>query len=328
MKKKIAVIMGGDSHERVISFKSAGVVHKHLNKDKYEPYLVHIDKTQWALVDGDNRYPVDKNDFSVEYNGTKLKFDGVFNAIHGTPGEDGKLQGYFDLLGVPYTSAGVLASALTFNKGICNQFLRKVDGVNIAPSMIIHKGFEVPAKEVLERVGLPCFVKPNNGGSSFGVSKVTKEEELAPAIAKALEHDTQVLVERFVKGTEVTCGILPIKGQLTPLPLTEIVTKSQSGFFDFSAKYEGMSEEITPARVSDELKQKVQQTTLLVYKAVGLKGLARIDFIIENDTPYLIEVNTTPGLSEESLVPQQAREHGLSLSELFDAMLEEELKGR
>lgn len=320
--------MGGDSHERVISLKSGAVVHKHLSGDKYEPYLVHIDKTKWALVDGDDTYPVDKNDFTVDYKGSKLKFDAVFNAIHGTPGEDGKLQGYFDLLGIAYTSAGVLASALTFNKGICNQFLRKVDGVNIAPSMIIHKGFEVPTSEVLSRVGLPCFVKPNNGGSSFGVSRVGTEEELAPAIAKALEHDTQVLVEKFVKGTEVTCGILSINGQLTALPLTEIVTKSQSGFFDFSAKYEGLSEEITPARVSAELTKQVQETTQLVYKAVGLKGLARIDFIIEGDTPYLIEVNTTPGLSEESIVPQQAREYGLSLAELFDAMLEEALKGR
>ncbi len=326
MKKKIAVITGGDSHERVISFKSAKVVHKYLDKEKYEPYLVHIDKSQWALVDGETNYLIDKNDFSVDYNGDKIKFDAVFNAIHGTPGEDGKLQGYFDLLGVPYTSAGVLASALTFNKGICNQFLRKVEGVNVAPSMVIHKGFELPLSEVLDKVGLPCFVKPNNGGSSFGVSKVTSESELAPAITKALEHDTHVLVERFVKGTEVTCGVLYINGKLTTLPLTEIVTKSQSGFFDFSAKYEGMSDEITPARISDELTQKVQETTKLIYKTIGLKSLARIDFIIENDIPYVIEANTTPGLSEESIVPQQAREYGLSLPELFDAMLQEELK--
>lgn len=326
MKKKIAVVMGGDSHERVISLKSAAVVHKYLDKEKYESYLVQIDKAGWELVVGDEIYPIDKNDFSADYDGDKLKFDCVFNAIHGTPGEDGKLQGYFDLLGIPYTSAGVLGSALTFNKSICNQFLRRYDEVNIAPSAVINKGVTYSVDDILQRVGLPCFVKPNNGGSSFGVSRVIFPRELEPAIAKALEHDTQVLVEKFVEGTEVTCGIFIRNGEVVVLPLTEIVSKSTTGFFDFSAKYEGMSDEITPARVSTALSEKVQATTKFVYQILELKGLARVDFIIENNKPYMIEVNTTPGLSEESLVPQQAREMGISLSELFDTLVQEALK--
>lgn len=326
MKKKIAVVMGGDSHESVISLKSAAVVHKHLDKDKYEPYLVHIDKNRWELVDGDETYPIDKNDFSVDYKGDTLKFDCVFNAIHGTPGEDGKLQGYFDLLNIPYTSAGVLGSSLTFNKAICNQFLRPYSEVNVAPNALVNTGIDYSIQDIVDNVGLPCFVKPNNGGSSFGVSRVTAAEELEPAIAKALEHDTQVIIEKFVKGTEVTCGIFTRNGEIVMLPLTEIVSKSSTGFFDFSAKYEGLSEEITPARVSNELAEKVKATTEFVYKVIGLKGLARIDFIVEDDIPYLIEVNTTPGLSEESIVPQQAREVGISLSELFDTLVQEALK--
>ena len=318
--------MGGDSSESVISLKSADVVQKYLDKEKYNAYKVLVNKTKWAVVEGDNEFPIDKNDFSATLNGQKIKFDAVFNAIHGTPGEDGKLQGYFDLIGVPYSSSGVLASALTFSKGTCNAVIKVWGLANTAKSVVVRKGEKVNEQQLISKLGLPCFVKPNNGGSSFGASKVKEAAQLIPALAKAFEHDPEAIVEEFLPGTEVTCGVFRANGKVTVLPITEIVPKNE--FFDFEAKYKGASEEITPARISKELTEEIQRITGTVFEKLGLKGMSRIDFIIKDNVPYLVEVNTTPGLSEQSIVPQQARSVGISLTELFGMMVEESLAGK
>jgi len=324
MKKNIAIVMGGDSSESVISFKSAGVVHKYLDKEKYNAYKVLINKQKWAVMEEDNEFPIDKNDFSSIINGQKIKFDAVFNAIHGTPGEDGKLQGYFELLDIPCSSSGVLGSSLTFSKGTCNAVIKAWGLANTAKSVVIRKGETVNDAEIISTLGLPCFIKPNNGGSSFGASKVKSAEELKPALDNAFEHDPEAIVEEFLPGTEVTCGVFRHAEKTTVLPITEIVPKKE--FFDFEAKYKGFSEEITPARISKELTDEVQRITGTVFEKLGLKGMARIDFIIKENVPYLVEVNTTPGLSEESIVPQQARVVGISLTELFGMMIENSFK--
>ncbi len=323
MKKNIAIIMGGDSSESVISLKSADVVQKYLDKEKYIAYKVLISKQKWAVVDGDNEFALDKNDFSSIVNGKKIKFDVVFNAIHGTPGEDGKLQGYFDLLGIPYSSSGVLGSALTFSKGTCNAVIKAWGLANTAKSVVVRKGESVDEAAIISELGLPCFVKPNNGGSSFGASKVKETEQLKSALAKAFEHDPEAIVEEFLPGTEVTCGVFRYAGKTTVLPITEIVPKNE--FFDFEAKYKGASEEVTPARISEELTDEIQRITGTVFDKLGLKGMSRIDFIIKENVPYLVEVNTTPGLSEQSIVPQQARSVGITLTDLFGMMIEESL---
>ncbi len=324
MKKNIAIIMGGDSSESVISLKSAAVVQKYLDKEKYAPYQVLITKQKWAVVEGENEFSIDKNDFSSTINGQKIKFDAVFNAIHGTPGEDGKLQGYFELLGIPYSSSGVLGSALTFSKGTSNAVIKAWGLANTAKSVVVRKGESVDEAAVISALGLPCFVKPNNGGSSFGASKVKEAAQLKSALAKAFEHDPEAIVEEFLPGTEVTCGVFRYAEKTTVLPITEIVPKNE--FFDFEAKYKGASEEVTPARISRELTDEIQRITGTVFDKLGLKGMSRIDFIIKENVPYLVEVNTTPGLSEQSIVPQQARSVGISLTDLFGMMIEESLK--
>lgn len=312
--------MGGDSSESVISLKSAEVVQKYLDSEKYNAYRVLINKEKWMLIHEGKEFPLDKNDFSANLNREKIKFDAVFNAIHGTPGEDGKLQGYFELLGIPYSSSGVLGSALTFSKGTCNAVIRAWGLASTAKSVVVRKGEKANIPEIISQLGLPCFVKPNNGGSSFGASKVKSKNDLQPALNKAFEHDKEVIIEEFLPGTEVTCGVFRHAGKTTVLPVTEIVPKND--FFDFEAKYKGASQEITPARISPELTAQVQQITGTVFNKLGLKGMARIDFIIKENIPHLVEVNTTPGLSEQSIVPQQARAMGISLTELFGMMIE------
>lgn len=323
MKRNIAIVMGGDSSESVISLKSAGVVQKYLDAEKYNSYKVLISKQKWVVIDNEKETPLDKNDFSTTINGEKIKFDAVFNAIHGTPGEDGKLQGYFELLGIPYSSSGVLGSALTFSKGTCNAVIKALNMANTAKSVVVRNGVNVNIQEIITKLGLPCFVKPNNGGSSFGASKVKTEEDLKPALDKAFEHDKEAIIEEFLPGKEVTCGVFKFNGKITVLPITEIVPKKE--FFDFEAKYKGFSEEITPARISKELTDEVQRITGNVFEKLDLKGMGRIDFIIKENVPYLVEVNTTPGLSEESIVPQQAKAVGISLTELFGMMIEDSL---
>ena len=272
MKKQIAVVAGGDSSEKIISMKTAAVISQHLNESKdYEAIPVFIGDRKWEVHIHDEKYNIDKNDFSFTKNGTKQIFDAVFIAIHGTPGEDGKLQGYFDLIGMPYTSCGVLNSAVTFNKWYCNTLLRQM-GFNCSESYLLraNKYSDTEVKQIANKVGFPCFVKPNNGGSSFGVTKVKSIDGLNQAIDSALEHNDEVMIEKLMSGKEVTCGLLPKNAEVIALPLTEIVYKGE--FFDFKAKYEGDSEEITPARLSEELTKKTQKTAIKVYQQLDLKG--------------------------------------------------------
>lgn len=321
--KKIAVVMGGYSAEKIISMKSGEVVMKHLQCDEFHPYSVVIDKNGWNLIENGQSHPINKEDFSGNLNGVNIQFDVVFIAIHGTPGEDGKLQSYLDKLNIPYTTSSAKAAALSFNKGKCNNFLR-TKGILCAPSYLITKGEEIKEIDILERVGLPCFVKPNKNGSSFGVSKVAKSDALKTAINKAFKYGEEVLIESFMEGAEVTCGAINFGGELRTFPATEII--SENDFFDFEAKYEGKSKEITPARLSAEVAQKVAEQTKRIYTLLNLDGIARVDFIIQNNEPYIIEANTVPGFSEESIIPQQAEYMGISLKELFIASVKHVLK--
>lgn len=315
--KNIAVVYGGFSSEEKISLKSGKVVAANLPAD-CKPYLVRINKEGWFLERNGAHIPLDKSDFSVEIDGQKVSFDKVFIAIHGTPGEDGKLQSYFDMIGVPYVSSNALASAITFNKWTCNSILLQ-HGFKCAKSVILREAGEKSEEEILEKITLPCFVKPNNGGSSFGITKVKSADALGEAIEKAFSEGTEVLIEEFLQGTEVTCGVAKLNGKVVTLPITEIVSENE--FFDFGAKYLGQSQEITPARLDDEMTTEVQRQTGEIFRLLRLGGMARVDFIIQNGVPYVIEVNTVPGLSEESIVPQQAREAGISLKDFFGGLL-------
>ncbi len=321
MKKTVAIVFGGYSSEWVISELSASVVFKHLDKSKYNSYLVKISKESWDVILSDgSKSPIDRNNFSFKEKGSLMKFDVVFNAIHGTPGEDGKLQGYWDMLKIPYTSPGVLASSLTFSKSYCNGFLRQFGDVNIAASVMVRKGDKVDAAAILDKVGLPCFVKPNNLGSSFGITKLKDASKFDEALATALENDTEAVIEQFIKGDEIASGVYQHNTTVVALPLTEIVSKNE--YFDYQAKYEGVSEEITPARIPDSVRDLIQETTRRVFTRLKLKGMSRIDYIVQDDVPYLIEVNTIPGLSEASLLPQQVVHSGKSLQEFFGMLVD------
>ncbi len=322
MKKNIAVITGGEASEVGISLKSAGVVCKHLNKDKYNVFKVVIEANEW-FVERDNpvKLKVDKNDFSFTVEGHKIKFDAVFVAIHGTPAEDGKLQGYFDMLKIPYNCCGVLQAALTFDKLRCKEYLAAF-GVKTAKAVLLKRTHWLNSGKTLSAdLPLPVFVKPNKNGSSYGAAKVNLPEELAPAIANAFNFDDEILVEEYLKGTEVTCGVIKVNGQITALPITEI--RSKSDFFDYKAKYEGASQEVTPAEIDTELAHKIQDTSVAIYDKLDFKGMCRIDYIIRGNEYFMLEVNSIPGLSEESIVPQQARAFGLSLEALFGNSIEE-----
>jgi len=315
LRKNIAIVFGGFSGERVISEKSALLVQKYLADTEYNTFLVDIDVNDWqALVDG-TKIAINRDDFSFEVDGSKVVFDGVFNAIHGTPGEDGKLQGYFDLIGMPYNNCGVLASSLSFDKAACNRYL-KASGVNVADSYLARLGTTPDAASIIDRVGLPCFVKPNDGGSSIGVTKVKRIEDLEPAIKLAQEEEVDALIESFLDGVEVSCGCISVDGKARAIGVTEIVPEGE--FFDFNAKYESeKTEEITPARISREVYDQIMEQTELIYAWLHCKGMIRIDYMICKDGVYLIEVNTTPGLSEESIIPKQALHAGYSLTEFF-----------
>ena len=313
--KRIAVVMGGYSSEKAISLKSGEVVLNNLDRSLYETYPVIIDKKQWNVNVEDQFFPVNKLDFSVHINGEHIKFDGVFIVVHGIPGENGELQSYFETLHIPYTSSGVNASAISFDKGKCNHFLMN-KGITCAPSLKIHKDQTIELDQLIDTIKLPCFVKPNSYGSSFGISKVYQKSHLQAALHKAFELDSYVLIESYLDGTEVTCGVYNFQHSIQTLPITEIV--SENDFFDYAAKYEGKSQEITPARISDDLSSKVSSITKEVYELLQLNGLARVDFIICNHQPHVIEVNTVPGLSKESIIPKQAQEAGISLQSLFN----------
>ncbi|HEY8918989.1 MAG TPA: D-alanine--D-alanine ligase [Chitinophaga sp.] len=328
MKKNIALVAGGYSGEAVISVQSAAVIEKQLDSSKYNVYKIAISRSSWTYTGADGKTAeIDKNDFSLTLNGSKVTFDAVFIGIHGTPGEDGRLQGYFEMLGIPYTSCGMVTSALTFNKSYCNKIVAALDVVNVSKSVHIFKDQPFDAAALLQQLRLPVFVKPAEGGSSIGMSKVTKAAELPAAIEKAFKEDAQVLIEEFIKGRELTCGLFKVNGQLTVLPITEVISSKE--FFDYEAKYTpGVSQEITPAQVPDEITQRVQQTARVLYDRLNCRGIVRVDFIWEEATGklFFLEVNTMPGQSENSLVPQQVRASGRTLQEFYGMLIEECLK--
>lgn len=324
MKKNIAIIMGGYSSEYEISLNSGAVVYEMLNKDKYNAYKVHIFKDKWVYVDADiKEYPIDKNNFSVSVGNSTIQFDCVFNAIHGTPGEDGYMQGYLELLKIPHTSCGMYQAALTFNKRDCLSTLKPY-GIKTAESYFVNLGDAINETAIVNKVGLPCFVKANKAGSSFGVSKVYKKEDLKQALDVAFKEDDEVIIESFLDGTEVSVGVITYKGKVTVLPITEIV--SDNDFFDYKAKYLGESKEITPARLTKTQEEKVNAMAKKVYEVLKLKGFSRSEYIFKDGEPHLLEVNTIPGLTKASILPQQATAAGISLSELFENAIEEALK--
>lgn len=318
--KKVAIIMGGYSSEYQISLKSGNVVYQFLDQNLYKGYRIHILKDKWVYVDEhDNEFPIDRNDFSTTVNGEKITFDVVFNAIHGTPGEDGLMQAYFELLGIPQSSCDYYQAALTFNKRDLLSVLKPY-GIKTATSYYLNQGDEINEEAILKTVGLPCFVKPNKSGSSFGISKVKTKDELAFAIVNAYKEDNEIIIESFLDGTEVSVGVINYKGKITVLPITEIV--SENDFFDYEAKYLGKSQEITPARISPEMTEKVSAVAKKAYEVLKMSGFSRSEFIIVNGEPHMLEMNTIPGLTTESLIPQQAKEAGIPLTDLFTNALE------
>ncbi|MEP6674517.1 MAG: D-alanine--D-alanine ligase [Ferruginibacter sp.] len=323
MKKKIALITGGYSGEAVISYKSAISINNNLDHDKWEVYTIDINPNGWYYLKADEeKYPVDKNDFSITINNEKITFDAVLVGLHGTPGEDGKLQGYFDTLNIPYTSCDTATSALTFNKRY-TVAVAAFAGMHVAKSLHLFKDSALNTDEILKQLQLPLFVKPNNGGSSLGISKVKEAAELQAALDKAFKEDDQVLVEEFIKGREFTIGVFKSKGKIIALPITEIISKKE--FFDFEAKYEGASDEITPAQVEETVAENIRNQSIKAYTIFNCKGIVRMDFICnetDND-PYLLEINTVPGQSDASLVPQQVRAMGWTLKEFYSTLIEE-----
>jgi D-alanine-D-alanine ligase len=323
MKKKIALITGGYSGEAVISYKSANNIEKHLDADKWETYKIDINPAGWNYSSpGGEITPVDKNDFSITLDGKKIKFDAILVGLHGTPGEDGKLQGYFDILGIPYTSCDTATSALTFNKRY-TVAVAAFAGIHVARSVHLFKHIPVTTAAILATLKLPVFVKPNNGGSSIGMSKVKESGDLQAALDKAFAEDDQVLVEEFIKGRELTIGVFKSKGEVIALPITEIIAKNE--FFDYQAKYEGASEEITPANCDESMAEKIRTEAKKAYAVFNCSGLVRIDFIYDeaSGNPFMLEINTVPGQSEASIVPQQVVAMGWTLKQFYTALLEE-----
>lgn len=323
MKKKIALVTGGYSGEAEISYKSVITVGNNVNRDKYDVYVIDITTGGWFYKNESNETcTVNKQDFSIVYNGNTILFDAVLLCIHGTPGEDGKLQGYFDMLGLPYTSCDAATSALTFNKRY-TLAVAAFGGVSVAKSLHLFKHSPVGTGHILQELQLPVFVKPNNGGSSLGMSKVTNAADLPAALQKAFDVDEQVLVEEMVVGREFTIGVFKTKGNILALPITEVITHNE--FFDYEAKYLGKSEEITPAQIADDVKEKICNTAKRVYQLLNCRGIVRIDFIYNEakQLPYMLEVNTVPGQSEASIVPQQVKAMGWSLEAFYAAMIEE-----
>ena len=324
MKKNIAIIMGGYSSEVNISLKSGNVVYNHLDTEKYTPYRVHILKEKWGVLDDENtEYQIDKNDFSFVLGDKKITFDCVFNAIHGNPGENGMILSYLELLNIPHTSAPFYQMALTFNKRDTLSVVKEY-GIKTAISVYLNKGDVINADEIIAKVGLPCFIKPNNAGSSYGISKAYTNEEVLQGIETAYKEDASILIESFLNGTEVSVGVIQYKGAIKVLPITEIV--SENDFFDYEAKYEGKSQEITPARISSEAKKRVEAVAKKVYKALNMRGFSRAEYIFVNDEPHFLEINTVPGMTLQSILPQQANAAGISLFELFDNSIQMALK--
>lgn len=324
MKKNIAIIMGGYSSEYKISLTSGNVVYETLDTSKYNAYRIHVLKDKWVYVDEEeNEFHIDKNDFSINVGSFKTTFDCVFNAIHGSPGEDGYMQGYFELLNIPHTSCSMYQAGITFNKRDLLSILKPY-GIKTAESFYLNLDDTVNEDAIIEKVGLPCFVKANKAGSSFGISKVHKKEDLQTAIDVAFKEDDEIIIESFLDGTEVSVGVITYKGKTKVLPITEIV--SENDFFDYEAKYLGKSQEITPARLTNEQENKVTAEAKKVYEVLKMKGFSRSEFIFKDGEPHLLEMNTVPGLTRESILPQQAAAANIPLADLFDNAIEEALK--
>ncbi len=327
MKHTVAVVMGGFSQEFEVSMQSGEVVYNHLSKIKFTPYKVLITREKWVVIDNDGaEYAIDRNDFSFEKKGERIHFDVVFNAIHGAPGEDGPLAGYFDLIEMPHTASGQFESALTFNKAECSLLL-KAAGVNIPEAYYLARHEDYTTEDITDKVGLPCFVKPNRSGSSIGVTKVKIAEDLDDAIDAAFAVDSQVIIEAMVKGTEVGCGVSNHNGYIKAIACTDIEPANE--FFDYESKYSGRSKEVTPARIDDGVYAQIMEESEFIYESLNLNGITRVDYIVnENGVPFFIEVNTIPGLSPESILPKQAQYAGISLNELFDSCVEKALKSK
>ncbi len=325
MKPIIAIVAGGDSSEWQVSLRSAAGINSFIDSEKYTKYLVTIVGKTWQVELEDGRkLPIDKNDFSFTLDGERIVFDFAYITIHGTPGENGILQGYFRLLGIPFSCCDVMAAALTFDKFPCNQYLKSF-GVNVAKSVWLHRGDAVDVEKIVAEIGLPCFIKPCDGGSSFGVTKVKSASEVLPAIEKAFAEGNEVMVEALMTGTEVTCGMYRTREKEVVFPITEVVTDNE--FFDYDAKYNGQVEEITPARIPDEWTENIQNQTRKIYSALNAKGIIRVDYIIEPSGKInLLEVNTTPGMTATSFIPQQVRAAGLDIKNVMNDIIENELR--
>jgi D-alanine-D-alanine ligase len=324
MKKKIALVMGGDSGEYEISIQSAEMIEKNIDQNLYEVFPILIRGKNWThATDSGLVFHVNKNDFSLQFPERKIVFDAVFIAIHGTPGEDGKLQGYFELMGIPYTSCSLTVSAITFNKYFCNDLAIQY-GMNVPVSVLLRPSGVINPDDIIAATGLPCFVKPNKSGSSCGVTKVKTAADFKHAVEVALQEDDEVLVQQFIKGRELACGVFKYKGEIIVLPATEIISKNE--FFDYEAKYtDGMASEITPAPLTTGQAEECERMTAYLYDKFDCKGVVRFDYFLTGDKFWFLEVNTVPGLTEASLVPKQAAAKGIAIDRLFSMLLEETL---
>ena len=315
--------MGGYSSEYEISIKSGKVVNQHIDNLKYTPYCVHILKEKWVVCIDEKEFRIDKNDFSVNIDGQKINFDVVLNIIHGTPGEDGKILAYLELLNIPHSSAPFYQMALTFSKKDCLSVAHNY-GISTATSYYLNKGTLIDTEAILSKVGLPCFVKPNCAGSSFGISKVHQAKDLLPALETAFREDDELLIESFLDGTEVSVGVIQYQNDTLVLPITEII--SDNDFFDYEAKYHGKSQEITPARLSKNQEENVSKAAKHLYNSLKMRGFSRSEFIFIGEEPHFLEMNTVPGMTEASLLPQQAHIAGISLKDLLTDTIERSLK--
>jgi len=320
-KRRIAIVCGGDSSEMKVSLKSAEGLFSFIDKKKYQVWIVVIRKKDWYVkLDSKSRADIDKNDFGFYQKDKKIRFDFAWITIHGTPGEDGRLQGYFDLIGLPYSCCGVLAASLTFNKFTCNQYLKGF-GLMVAESLLLKEGQSISSEVLVEKLGLPCFIKSNVGGSSFGTTKVKSLEEVQPAIKTAFKEGKEVIAESFLSGTEVTCGCYKTSKVTRLLPVTEVVSKNE--FFDYEAKYKGQVQEITPARIPDVVRNRIQQITSMIYDIIDCKGIIRVDYIITEKGISLLEVNTTPGMTTTSFIPQQVSVAGMIMADVMQEIIED-----
>ena len=321
--KNIAIIAGGNSSEHEVSMKSGKNIYNEIDETRYNKYLVVLKERDWHVEIGEEKFPVDKNDFSFTRNGEKILFDFAYITIHGVPGENGLLQGYLDMMGVPYGCCNVLASALTFDKHTCNTYLKSY-GVNVADSVMLIRGMAYDVNEIINEVGLPCFVKPNAEGSSFGVTKVKEAAQLEDALKKAFALCQEVLIETFIDGTELTCGVVKAGDMDIAMPIAEVIPKNE--FFDFEAKYDPTkSDEIIPARISPELTNRIKTLSSMIYDILRCEGVIRVDYIVRDDEIFMLEVNTTPGMTSNSFVPKMVRAMGGTLREVLTKIIDNKL---